>query len=126
MAINTNPTGIFSVAQGSSNTPYTFIKNDTLEVTGTGIYLPFDDLQAYMPSANVLNEAHSDADYRYMLLGISEAHAKHENSLIAEDKPKGFSVQPSEITITTAGAMVKKFVSRFFYNTQELSLKDKE
>lgn len=126
MAINTNPTGIFSVAQGSGNTPYTFLEDASLTVTGTGIYIPFDDLQDYMPSKNVLDENHIEADYRYMLLGITEAHAKHQKNLTDGDKPKGFSSIPSDITITDAGNMVKKFVTRFFFNTAALSLEDKD
>ena len=126
MAINTNPTGIFPIAQNSSDTPYKFLEDETVTITGKGIYIPFNDLEPYLPSKNVLDEDHGDADYRYLLLGLLEAHNEHQSGLVALDKPKGYSLLEGDLKTMNSGRINKQFTAKFFYDSSSLTLEDGE
>lgn len=123
MAINTNPTGIFPIAQTGSDTPYTFIANgESLTSTGGGVYIPLTDLEPYIPTSSVLDEAHVDADYRYLLLGMLEAHQSHRDGLSSAEKPLGFNSTEGSVQAQANGKLKKKFDTLFFYDTSSLKL----
>ena len=123
MPINTNPTGLFPIAQLGDDTPYTYVANgETVTSTGGGIYIPLTDLEDYIPSANVLNEAHSDADYRYLVLALSEVTATHFGGLSQSDKPKNVNLTKGQVTSTSTGKLHKSFTNKFWYNPDSLRL----
>jgi len=124
MPINTNPTGLFPKAQLGSDSPYTYLADgDNITSTGGGVYIPLVDLDDYIPSADVLDENHGDADYRYLLLALNEAVMDHHGSLSALDKPKNATLTEGNLQTSKDGKTTKVFTQKFFYDTSDLRLK---
>ena len=127
MAINTNPTGIFPLAQLGSDSPYTFLlDSESITSTGGGVYIPLKDLEDYIPSADVLDEAHVDADYRYLILAISEAATAHFAGLSSANKPKNVNLTEGDVKTAPGGKLHKTFTNKFWYDPTSLRLDDAE
>ena len=124
MPINTNPTGLFPEAQLGSDSPYTYLADgQSITSSGGGIYIPLVDLDDYIPSANVLDEAHVDADYRYLILALNEAVMDHHGGLANADKHKNTTLTEGNFQSSKDGKLSKVFTQKFFYDTASLTLK---
>lgn len=123
MPINTNPTGLFPDAQLGDDSPYTYLADgETITSAGGGVYIPLIDLEDYIPSADVLDEDHADADYRYLILALNEAVIDHFGALSSANKPKNINLTEGNVQTGQNGKLHKTFTQKFFYNPSSLRL----
>ena len=115
MAINVNPTGLFPLAQGGSETPYTFLADNVgISNTGAGIYLPLVDLEQY-GNTNNFNEGSSDGDWRYILYSILKlSHDRFSDP--NEETPLGMNILEGSYVNDSDGGVKKTFTVRFNFD----------
>lgn len=126
--INTNPTGLFPISEeNGALTGYKLLKNaESLTAQGSVVVIPVKDFEQYLPSEDVLDPDHVDADYRYLLLGIHEVASTHHQGLASADKPKNYGNVEGGIKTTPAGKLNKEFSTRFWYDPSSLKLAEPE